>query len=94
LIASPSFHFVSVSNSNVGHLRRELTHSGILSSQLGETGEQLLVSAMRSANTSYLDAWGPVVSALMDEQVQPQRGAKLAGLGGGGEKAAVKDRFA
>ncbi|MCO5589148.1 hypothetical protein L7F22_043114 [Adiantum nelumboides] len=67
---------------------------GILSSQLGETGEQLLVSAMRSANTSYLDAWGPVVSALMDEQVQPQRGAKLAGLGGGGEKAAVKDRFA
>lgn len=82
--------------SNVGHLRRELSLSSIID-LFGSTGDELLTTAMRSANTAYLDAWGPVVSPLMEEGLNSSRaGGKgaLGGLGGGSERNAVKDRFA
>ncbi|PWN47507.1 hypothetical protein IE53DRAFT_247186 [Violaceomyces palustris] len=78
-IRQPSTASIFLLN-NIGHLNRglkaPLAGSGatrdpadacILSNVLGTVGEQLISGAMRSANTAYLDAWGPVISPLMED---------------------------
>ncbi len=80
-IRQPSTASVFLLN-NIGHLRRSLsaplpsylgaTEDGgsvtITSLHLGEMGDDLLATAMRQANTAYLDAWSPVVAPLMEDQ--------------------------
>ncbi|KAN0066570.1 exocyst complex component exo70 [Thecaphora frezii] len=116
-IRQPSTASIFLLN-NIGHLKRFLKAplpayfgedegegappASILSLHLGQVGEDLLTSATRQANTAYLDAWGPVVATLMEDQPitgpnsQYHRHAttKLMGVGGGSEKNQVKDRFA
>ncbi|KIS70687.1 uncharacterized protein UMAG_01845 [Mycosarcoma maydis] len=112
-IRQPSTASVFLLN-NIGHLRRSVSAPlpsylgaaedgssvSIISLHLGEMGNDLLGTALRQANTSYLDAWSPVVAPLMDDQplnaTQYHRHAtsKLIGVGSGSEKNQVKDRFA
>ncbi len=113
-IRQPSTASVFLLN-NIGHLRRTLaaplpsylgaTEDGnsvsILSLHLGEMGDDLLGTALRQANTSYLDAWSIVVTPLMEDQplnagahYHRHATSKLIGVGSGSEKNQVKDRFA
>lgn len=100
-IRQPSTASIFLLN-NIGHLKREIGGSGgdafgILGQYLGATGTDLLDGAMRNAMTAYLEAWNPVVSALMDDQgglTSSKSSGKIVGMGGGAERAAVKDRFA
>lgn len=113
-IRQPSTASVFLLN-NIGHLRRSLsaplpsylgaTEDGgsvtIVSLHLGEMGDDLLATAMRQANTAYLDAWSPVVAPLMEDQplnanahYHRHATSKLIGVGSGSEKNQVKDRFA
>jgi exocyst complex protein 7 len=86
---------------NIGHIRREIARSdqestSSLAACLGTTASELIDGALRQANGSYLDAWNPVVSALMEDGMglNAKSGSKITAMGGGGERAAVKDRFA
>ncbi|SPO23353.1 related to Exocyst complex component Exo70 [Ustilago trichophora] len=113
-IRQPSTASVFLLN-NIGHLRRTLSSPlpsylgaaedgssvSILSLHLGEVGDDLLATALRQANTAYLDAWSPVVAPLMDDQplnanthYHRHATSKLIGVGSGSEKNQVKDRFA
>ena len=113
-IRQPSTASVFLLN-NIGHLRRTLSAPlpsylgaaedgssvSILSLHLGEMGDDLLTTALRQANTAYLDAWSPVVAPLMDDQplnaethYHRHAASKLIGVGSGSEKNQVKDRFA
>ena len=111
-IRQPSTASVFLLN-NIGHLRRTLSaplpsHLGaaedgssasIISLYLGEMGDDLLGTALRQANTAYLDAWSPVVAPLMEDQpltanYHRHATSKLIGVGSGSEKNQVKDRFA
>ena len=109
-IRQPSTASIFLLN-NIGHLKRTLGASSssayenedtsIIRNHLGELGEELLSSAMRQANTAYLDAWSPVVAPLMEDQPllggpgsQYHRHATSKLMGGGSEKNQVKDRFA
>ncbi|PWY98442.1 hypothetical protein BCV70DRAFT_201756 [Testicularia cyperi] len=113
-IRQPSTASIFLLN-NIGHLRRMLaaplpsylganedgSAASTISLHLGEMGDDLLATALRQANTAYLDAWSPVVAPLMDDQPlahtsQYHRHAttKLIGVGSGSEKNQVKDRFA
>jgi exocyst complex protein 7 len=86
---------------NIGYMKREIIRSDRestagLGSCLGSKGSELLDGALRAANISYLDAWNPIVGAIIDEGVglTTKSGSKITAIAGGGEKAAVKDRFA
>ncbi|SJX61934.1 related to Exocyst complex component Exo70 [Sporisorium reilianum f. sp. reilianum] len=111
-IRQPSTASVFLLN-NIGHLRRTLaaplpsylgaaedgSSVSIISLHLGEMGEDLLGTALRQANTAYLDAWSPVVAPLMEDQplnanYHRHATSKLIGVGSGSEKNQVKDRFA
>jgi exocyst complex protein 7 len=99
-IRQPSTASIFLLN-NVGYIKRELLRSDRestsgLAACLGVTGSTLIDGAMRSANSSYLDAWNPIVSAIIEEGVglNTKSASKIAAIGGGGERAAVKDRFA
>lgn len=113
-IRQPSTASVFLLN-NIGHLRRTLaaplpsylaaaedsSSASILSLHLGEMGDDLLSTALRGANTAYLDAWSPVVAPLMEDQplnagahYHRHATSKLIGVGSGSEKNQVKDRFA
>lgn len=113
-IRQPSTASVFLLN-NIGHLRRSLSAPlpsylgaaedgssvSIISLHLGEMGDDLLATAMRQANTAYLDAWSPVVTPLMEDQplnvnahYHRHATSKLIGVGTGSEKNQVKDRFA
>lgn len=61
--------------------------------------DELLEKTIRSAKTVYLDAWSPLVQALMEEKpgsVVTTHGHQVGGrlFGGGSEKAATKERLA
>ncbi len=113
-IRQPSTASVFLLN-NIGHLRRTLMaplpnylgaaedggSASIVSLHLGEMGDDLLGTALRQANTAYLDAWSPVVAPLMEDQplnanahYHRHATSKLIGVGSGSEKNQVKDRFA
>ncbi|KAJ9478091.1 Exocyst complex component EXO70 [Pseudozyma hubeiensis] len=113
-IRQPSTASVFLLN-NIGHLRRILSAPlpsylgaaedgssvSIVSLHLGEMGDDLLGTALRQANTAYLDAWSPVVAPLMEDQplnatthYHRHATSKLIGVGSGSEKNQVKDRFA
>lgn len=85
---------------NISHIKRELIYNGRssgVSDCLGPTGIELTDGALRSAYSSYLEAWNPVIGPLMEDTpglTSKPSGPKLAGMGGNSEKAAVKDRFA
>ena len=99
-IRQPSTASIFLLN-NIGHVKREMSRtdrestSG-LAACLGTTGSDLIEDALRKANTSYLEAWSPIAGAIMDESVglNSKSGNKISAMGGGGERAAVKDRFA
>lgn len=99
-IRQPSTASIFLLN-NVGHVLREVRSDKEsdeqLASYLGNVGAELIDGAMLSANTAYLDAWNPVVSVLMEDRVgmtSTKSSGKIVGMGGGGERAAVKDKFA
>ncbi|UZJ52730.1 hypothetical protein CBS101457_002050 [Exobasidium rhododendri] len=88
---------------NIGYIKREILRSDResvsgLGACLGSVGGELLDGALRAANTTYLDAWNPIVGAIIEEGVglNTKSGSKITAMtmGGGGERAAVKDRFA
>lgn len=99
-IRQPSTASIFLFN-NIGYIRREIAHSDQessigLAACLGTTGSELIDGALRQANSSYLDAWNPIVSAIIEDGVglTSKSGSKITAMGGGGERAAVKDRFA
>lgn len=99
-IRQPSTASIFLFN-NIGHIRREIARSDRestsgLAACLGTTGSELIEGALRQANASYLDAWNPIVSAIIEDGVglTSKSGSKITAMGGGGERAAVKDRFA
>lgn len=99
-IKQPSTASIFLLN-NIGHLQRDLAAASLLHDYLGPTGNDLLTGALRQARTGYLDAWHPVVSALMDEGggLNSKSGSSKLGGGvlGGGERAQKEDakqRFA
>lgn len=85
----------------MGHLQRDLSSSSLLQDYLGQQGTDVLNGAFRTARVAYLDAWHPVIAALMDDNVgltKPST-SKLSTLGGAssGERAQKEDakqRFA
>lgn len=99
-IRQPSTASIFLFN-NIGYIRREIARSDQESSSslaacLGTTGSELIDGALRQANATYLDAWNPVVSAIMEDGMglSSKSGSKITAMGGGGERAAVKDKFA
>lgn len=99
-IRQPSTASIFLLN-NIGYIRKQFARSDRessigLAACMGVTGSELIETALRQANASYLDAWNPIVGAIMDENfgLNAKSGSKIAAIGGGGEKAAVKDRFA
>lgn len=69
---------------------------------LGKDGQELLAGTLRIAFASYLDGWSSCVSALMEDvplsgAPSTSKGAAskpATSLGGGSDKAIVKDRLA
>lgn len=99
-IKQPSTASIFLLN-NVGRLQRDTTSTPMVQDSIGNSGAELLSNAMREARTAYLDAWGPVVSALMDEGAGLNAKSGSSKLGGGvlgsGERAQKEDakqRFA
>lgn len=85
---------------NLSYIRHSALSTSIIDT-LGESAEDALNKRMRALKASYLDAWSPLVSALLDAGFAEQSGAAgalKAGLGavkggGGTERRETKDRF-
>lgn len=85
--------------SNLSYLQQNLgaEEFSLLATAEPESDE-LLGKTFRSAKTVYLDAWSPLVQALMEEKpgmASTAHGHQVGGrLFGGGEKTATKERLA
>lgn len=94
-------HVLVIISSNIGRLQRDINSTTTLQECLGPIAVELLASAMRESHTAYIDAWGPVVSALTEDGAglsSKSGSSKLGGavLGGGdrAQKEDAKQRFA
>ncbi|KDN48502.1 hypothetical protein K437DRAFT_267572 [Tilletiaria anomala UBC 951] len=106
-IRQPSTSAIFLLN-NVGFLQRELAAAPVSQNNnvsmlevLGQDCDDMLSGTLRSAHTAYLDAWGPCVQALMEDvplaggtQSSGAKSKLATSLGGGNDKAIVKDRLA
>ncbi|CAO1612756.1 unnamed protein product [Parajaminaea phylloscopi] len=101
-IKQPSTASIFLLN-NIGRLQRDISSSSTLQECLGPVAGELLTHAMRETRTAYMDAWGSVVSALMEEGGSLSSSSKTAssklgaGVLGGGDRAQKEDakqRFA
>ncbi|CAO1619266.1 unnamed protein product [Sympodiomycopsis kandeliae] len=97
-IRQPSTASIFLLN-NIGHLQRELKSASLLQDYLGDNGTSTLNTSFKEARKQYLDAWNPLVSSLMDENIglNSSAGGSKSSSGNTSEKAQKEDakqRFA